>query len=122
MWIAAAIGRVERSPWIYNFLLKILRQEQDVIDLIKTDPWNLMSSPSSGEEASNEGANGESHAIPKYIRIEKYRYKFHDKKNASSTNGQDDKAPYWERERVGRYFPKQGIMTADMLEGIIKKH
>jgi hypothetical protein len=38
MWIASQSGGIDRSPWL-SFLLKLLRQEKDVIDLIEDDPW-----------------------------------------------------------------------------------
>jgi hypothetical protein len=105
MWIAAQSGGVERSPWLMSLLLKLLRQEKDVIDLIDGDPWKP----------------GES---PKYIRIEKYIYKFYDHrthKSAQIHHAEDSKPPYWVRQRVGRYFPHQGIVTAEMLEEIFNK-
>lgn len=131
MWIASASGRVERSPWIFNLLLKLLRQEKDVIGLLESDPWG-----SSGKEkpaASNE-ANGSTNgdnsnnnsSSPKYIRIEKYRYKFYNHKsnsrgsaNDSSIDDHNEEKPYWVRERIGRYFPLEGVMTTDMLEEIV---
>jgi len=111
MWIASASGRVERSPWIYSLLLKLLRQEKDVIGLLESDPWK----PDMGAESK---ADDDSNA-PKYIRIEKYRYKFYDTKDGTNSHGHEEKAPYWVRERVGRYFPRQGITTADMLEELV---
>lgn len=100
MWIASQSGRVERSPWLMSLLLKLLRQEKDVIDLIEYDPWESL------EDAS-----------PKYIRIEKYLYKFDNHRN--SPNGGTAKPPYWVRHRVGRFFPKQGVMTTEMLEDLV---
>jgi hypothetical protein len=73
---------------MYSFLLKLLNQERDVLALIASDPW----------QASNRK--------PKYIRVEKYRYKF------AEVGGKE----YWERERIGKVFPRQGICTMDMLE------
>jgi len=113
MWIAAATGRVERSPWIYSFLLKLLRQEKDVMGLLESDPWKL---DMSAEVKADDGSNA-----PKYIRVEKYRYKFNNIENGTRCNGAEDKAPYWIRERVGRYFPRQGVMTTDMLEDIVNR-
>ncbi|KAL9179644.1 hypothetical protein ACHAXT_008934 [Thalassiosira profunda] len=110
LWIAAQTGRIERSPWILSLLLKLLRQEKDVLDLIESDPWNKTAA------GANSESNGEAPARPKYIRIEKYLYKF-------AVNGDGDtnggKAPYWVRERVGRFFPRQGVVTADMLEELV---
>jgi len=120
MWIASQSGRVERSQWLISLLLKLLRQEKDVINLIESDPWKPMS-------ANNDGKSPESHTednssvSPKYIRIEKYRYKFYDRKKDDNANIRGEKSPYWVRERVGRYFPMQGVMTADMLEELMNE-
>ncbi|EJK50020.1 hypothetical protein THAOC_31048 [Thalassiosira oceanica] len=89
MWISSQIGGIERSPWMYSFLLKLLKQEEDVVSLLASDPW-------SGDKIG-----------PKYIQVEKFRYKF----------AKTDR--YWEREKTGRYFPRQGIVTADMLASLI---
>ena len=118
MWIASQSGRVERSPWLYSLLLKLLRQEKDVIDLLESDPWAL----------TNQG-DGDINTVesrPKYIRIEKYRYKFYNKTqdshNADRSNENDgNKSQYWVRERVGRYFPQQGIMNEFMLQDLLNK-
>lgn len=109
LWIASVSGRVERSPWIYSFLLKLLRQEKDVIGLIESDPWKP--DDGSAEGNADNGVNR-----PKYIRVERYRYMFYDRKNG---NCNEDEPPYWVRERVGRYFPRQGVMTVDMLEELV---
>lgn len=105
MWIASQSGQAERSPWLMSFLLKLIRQEKDVIDLIECDPWKLLPSESlqHGEVAS-----------PKYIRVEKYLYKFYNHRNDPVVGNR--KNPYWVRHRLGRFFPKQGVMTAEMLE------
>ena len=63
---------------------------------------------------ANGENNGEAPALPKYIRIEKYLYKF-----AVNGDGDGGKAPYWVRERVGRFFPRQGVVTADMLQELV---
>ena len=91
MWISSQIGGIERSPWLYSLLYKLLKQERDVVILLASDPW-------AGDKIG-----------PKYIQVEKYKYKF-------------SKTPdrHWEREKTGRYFPRQGIMTADMLASLIR--
>ena len=82
-----------------------------MIGLLESDPWKPdMDAGSKADDDSN---------APKYIRIEKYRYKFYDTKNGTNSNGHEEKAPYWVRERVGRYFPRQGITTANMLEELV---
>mmetsp|Transcript_12637 Transcript_12637/g.18907 ORF Transcript_12637/g.18907 Transcript_12637/m.18907 type:complete len:710 (-) Transcript_12637:1276-3405(-) len=93
MWICAQTGRIERNPWMLSFLLKLLQQEKDVIGLLESDPWD---------------GSGTS---PKYIRVEKYKYSYN--KRGST--------PYWNRERIGRYFPYgQGVLTEAMLKDIIR--
>mmetsp|Transcript_25720 Transcript_25720/g.43602 ORF Transcript_25720/g.43602 Transcript_25720/m.43602 type:complete len:711 (+) Transcript_25720:134-2266(+) len=93
LWISAQTGRIERNPWMLSFLLKLLQQEKDVIGLLESDPWD---------------GSGTS---PKYIRVEKYKYSYN--KRGSS--------PYWNRERIGRYFPYgQGVLTEAMLKDIIR--
>ena len=88
MWIASSSGGLDRSSWMYSLLFKLLTQEKDVLALIESDPW--------------QASNGR----PKYIRIEQYRYKF------AKIGGEQ----YWERERIGKVFPRQGVCTIDMLK------
>ena len=97
MWIASQLGHVDRSPWMYSFLLKLLNQERDVMDLIKEDPWKRDTTIDTAQ--------------PKYIRIEKYKYKF----NSTGTKG-----PYWTRERTGRFFPRHGVMSTETLNEMIR--
>ena len=94
MWIASCSGDIYRSPWLFTFLLKLLEQNEDVRDLIEFDPFKQI--------------NGDRRK-PKYIQIEKYRYKF------NTARGGD----YWIRERVERYFPKQGLCSVEELKEII---
>lgn len=123
MWIASQSGRIERSPWLLKLMLKLLRQEKDVIDLMETDPWRPTPSSSSTNGETSPGSNVDGGSVsPKYIRIEKYRYKFYDPKKDSNTNEIEENPPYWVRKRVGRYFPRQGIMTADMLDELVNRH
>ena len=107
MWISSQVGSIDRSPWLYSFLLKLLNQEKDVINLIQEDPWQLDPSKSDTDR-------------PKFIRIEKYRYKFYRKRHGR--NNGCTKSQYWTRERMGAYFPRQGVMTAAMLSEIIEKY
>jgi hypothetical protein len=93
MWIAATIGRIERSPWILNFLIQLLRRNEVVTGLLKNDPWKDSPDP------------------PKYIRIDVYRYKFH-----SRSRGDEKPAPFWDREYMGRFYPRQGIATVGSLK------
>lgn len=94
MWIASCGGNIERSPWMFNLLLKLLEQDKDVCGLLEFDPF----APVNGETRK-----------PKYIRVEKYRYNF------NTGDGQD----YWNRQHVGRFFPKQGLCSAEMLREIV---
>lgn len=108
MWIASCAGGIDRSPWIYAFLLKLLQQDKDVLNLMDGDPWRLSGSK------------------PKYIRVEKYRYKFaliNDQQNTTAVNRPDDTVvkPYWTREYVGKFFPRQGILSEEMLQDIIRE-
>ena len=98
MWIASQFKSIERSPWMYRLLLLLLQQDEEVIGLLKKDvgdPW--------------KNNTGEDKKAPKYIRVEKYRYKFCKNKG----NG-----AYWEREDVGRFFPRQGVATEEMLKDL----
>jgi len=95
MWIASCAGSIERSPWMFKLLLKLMEQEEEVCRLLDIDPF----SPKNGNADIGR---------PKYIRVEKYRYKF------NNARGE----PYWTRKRIGRYFPKQGVCSADMLKEI----
>ena len=97
MWIASCSGSIERNPWMFRFLLKLLQQDKDVSKLLLIDPFAF----------DNENMDV---GKPKYIRVEKYRYKF-------NKIGEDD---FWTRERVGKYFPHQGICSAEMLKEIIE--
>ena len=113
LWIASQTGSIERNAWLVQLLLKLLRQEKDVMDLLDSDPWEA--------ESQSDSTNGENNC-PKYIRIEKYRYQYYNHKrdaNENESNEQAIKQPFWKRERIGRYFPRQGVVTADILEEIV---
>lgn len=98
MWIAAVVGTIDRSPWIYNFLLKLLERNEEVVRLLESDPWQGADEPA------------------KYIRMDVFRYKFH-----KPVSGKG-KQPYWDREFVGRFYPRQGIATIASLKDEIKKY
>ena len=90
MWIAVQLGSVNRSPWMFTFLTKLFEGDEGVLTtLLANDPWD-------GQK-------------PKYIRIDRYRYKFH-----APEKGR--KGPYWEREYVGRWYPRQGVCTLESLQ------
>ena len=104
---------------MYNFLLKLLVRDQGVMRLLDKqngDPWasnrekeNDLSTTHGVKENSNCGH-------PKYIRVEKYRYKFNE---PGANISKDGKEPFWVRERVGRYFPMQGVVGVDDLRAIV---
>lgn len=92
MWIASLMGGITRSRWMYSFLIKLLEGDQEILKtLLVNDPWE-------GE-------------TPGYIRVERYRYKF-------KPNGVE--GPYWDREYLGRWYPKQGITTLESLRSELK--
>ena len=101
MWIASQLGNIDRSPWMYSFLLKLLHQEKEVTDLISNDPWDK---------------DAEDTAQPKFIRIEKYKYKFNQGEYSSGIETE-----YWTRERTGRFFPYRGVVTTDTLNELIRE-
>lgn len=97
-WIAAMFPDLEYSPWIYSFLLKLLKQDPAVLALLEHNPFE-----------------GDSEA-PKFIRIDKYRYEFFRRKK---DDRRDQPEQYWTREYIGRVFPKNGIATVDSLNTIV---
>mmetsp|Transcript_21453 Transcript_21453/g.27274 ORF Transcript_21453/g.27274 Transcript_21453/m.27274 type:complete len:312 (-) Transcript_21453:3-938(-) len=143
MWIAACSGSIQRSPWIYNFLCKLLQRDEKVLGLLANDPWTGVES-SNGDEYGHEqvqdaGANEEKvdpkqtdylpmHKTgqPRYIRIDRYKYKFYKPQGGGKevhTNNNNDNGgkkvvkgkPYWVREYIGRFYPKQGVATEQSL-------
>jgi len=111
MWIAACLGSIDRNPWMLNLLLKLLMEDKDVLKLFKNDPWCPKTSntnKSRNNQSEGRYVTTERKAKPKYIRVEKYLYRFN---HASATNG-----TIWKRQRVGRFFPKQGICSVPILE------
>ena len=116
MWIASTIGRIDHSPWMYSLMYKLLEQDPKVLGLLAENPFQ-----------------NQVHG-PKYIRVDRYRYKFarrgiHGGQEGRTTprNGKNDGTvheekkgePYWERELIGREFPRQGIATKEMLKDYI---
>jgi hypothetical protein len=98
MWIASASGSIDRNPWMYSLLQKLLEQDEGVCkDLLLSngDPW-----------ANSMDQDGKP-IKPKYIRVEKWRYRF----NQNTGPGE----PYWIRERIGRFYPRQGVATIESL-------
>jgi hypothetical protein len=100
LWIAALFGSVDRSPWMLVLLKKLLEADELTIKtLLANDPWH-------GEK-------------PKYIRVDRYHYKFHQRKRGERREGPQ---PYWDREYRGRFYPKQGVATLLSLESATKLH
>jgi hypothetical protein len=93
IWLAAQLRFVERSPWLYTFLAKLLQSDPATVRLIQKDPY----------------AN--STIRPKYIRVDAYRYEFH--------KGSD--GPYWDRTFLRRVYPTQGLASlADLADAADK--
>lgn len=97
MWIASSCGNIERSPWMYTFLYKLLQGDQHVLELLEHDPW----ASSKLEKVRTEEQK------PQFIRVEKYLYKYNREKGKGK--------PYWIREKVGKFFPMQGIASLKTL-------
>ena len=74
-------------------MLKLLQQDKEVLKLIREDPF------------TSKG-NGISIAKANYIRIDRYRYTFNE----------SDDGNFWSRERIGKFFPRQGVCSLDVLE------
>ena len=92
MWIAASIKNLSRNPWMFPFLTRLLEQDEGVLSLMASDPWRG------------------SVQKPKYIRVDMYRYKFHKRRPG------ENNAPYWDREFLGRVYPRQGIASIETLK------
>jgi hypothetical protein len=105
MWIAATCRVVDRSPWLYRFMIKLLEREPRVLSLMGEDPWK------------GEARAGGASLLPKYIRIDQYRYRFH-----KPRRGEVD-PPYWDREFQSRAYPRrgQGVATVESLKDEIKR-
>jgi hypothetical protein len=74
MWFAA-LSSFDRQPWLAHLIYKLLHNDPSALGLIANQPFP--------------------DAPPRYIRAERYRYRF-------SKLGA---AGYWERERIGSYAP-----------------
>jgi len=95
IWIAALSPKI--GPWVLRFLLKLLKGDKGVLNLLDHDPWE-------GEPDK-----------PKHIKIEQYRYRF---KKPERLWG---KGPFWERELIKQVYPQQGSATIDSLKTEIKQ-
>jgi lipase maturation factor 1 len=92
LWVAASFRTLDRSPWMYRFLWKLLNRDSQVQKLLAKDPWK------------------DAEVAPEYIRVDSYKYRFHRGKQG----------PYWDREFLGRVYPPQGVATLASLEEEIK--
>jgi Lipase maturation factor len=48
---------------------------------------------------------------PKYIRVDRYRYRF---------SREDKRRRYWDREMLGRVYPRQGVVTKGDLRALVE--
>lgn len=96
MWIAATCKSLDRSPWMFKLLLKLLERDPEVQRLVADDPWKDSPEP------------------PRYIRMDTYRYQFHKPKR-----GERD-TPFWDRHLLYRLYPRMGVATIDTLKDEIK--
>lgn len=92
MWIAANMQSLDRCPWMYQFLKKLLQQDSKVMKLLESDPWK-----NSSEK-------------PKYIKVDLYSYRFHRKQPG------EDEPPYWDREFIKRIYPETGLSSMNDLD------
>jgi hypothetical protein len=98
LWIAATCRTMDRSPWMFNFMLQLLRQDERVMKLLAKDPWK------------------DSLDKPLYIRVDSYRYKYH-----RAIKGEKGSF-YWDRELIRRVYPKQGVATISTLQDEVLSH
>ena len=96
MWIASCCGRIESSPWMFNFLLKLLKEDPKTLSLMKGNPWDV------------DGEGKEERVKPKYIRVDRYKYKYGERGDS-----------YWIRTKSGRFFPKLGVCNVELLEEFV---
>ena len=98
--IASSCRTLDRSPWVYRFLLKLLQKDKVIQQLIERDPWD-------GDAEK-----------PKYIRIDSYRYKFH---NDRKSDRSGKMAPFWDREFLRQVYPPPGnFATVESLKDDIQ--
>ena len=73
MWFAA-FGRIDYSPWVANFVAKLLSADPKTLSLLSSDPFDGVK--------------------PRWIKIEYYQYKMD---SLDSDN-------YWQREYLGTWL------------------
>jgi len=79
----AALSNYQRNPWLVNFMIRLLEGSEDVVKLLKENPF-----PDSP---------------PRYIRARIYRYHFTDPKTKSETG------KWWTRFLLGNYTPTYSL-------------
>ena len=126
MWVAATTSNsIDRHPWMYTLLLNILRKDRGTMGLLH--PTTILPSTSTNATITNTDSDNiinsnkcsskdPSDDLQKYIRIIKYRYKFNPSNKVQRLKNDE---PYWIREKISNFFPRQGICTANMLEELI---
>jgi hypothetical protein len=78
MWFAA-ISNYEQQPWFFNFMAKLLRNDQPVLSLLKSNPFPEQP--------------------PKFVRAELHEYHF------ANTQTHRQTGQWWVRIPAGQYFP-----------------
>ena len=90
MWFAA-FGSYQRAPWALSFISKLLQADQNVLSLIKEDPFN-------GKK-------------PKWIKVDYYRYQYQD----------FDKKGWWKRRYLGEWLPPLNLADKNYRNFLIKR-
>lgn len=98
---------------MFNFLIKLLQRDPGVISLLAKDPFQVP------RDHHDENASSSSYPPAKYIRILLYRYTFHKPKLDDDGKREED-APYWNRQLVGRVYPRNGVATIASLQTEIR--
>ncbi len=77
MWFAALRGNCQNSPWFVNFMIRLLQDSPDVLELLEENPFP--------------------EKPPRYVRAVLYDYRFTDLRTMR------EKGTWWKRERRGLY-------------------
>ena len=77
MWFAALRGNCQNSPWFVNFMIRLLQDSPDVLELLEENPFP--------------------EKPPRYVRAVLYDYRFTDLRTKR------EKGTWWKRERRGLY-------------------
>jgi hypothetical protein len=78
MWFAA-LAPVENSPWFAHFMVRLFRNDRQVLSLLKYNPFTEQP--------------------PRYLRAELYRYEF------SNWQQLFQQGQWWQRHYVGPFVP-----------------